>query len=206
MSKIDLSRFSDLLGDLGDTSPAETLTQSPATSGRKSSSQPSGGEKTGVSDAIPAVMDESQMARLLGVTANRVRTLQRDGLLAKAGPGRWDVRASLGLYLERLRTIAARAGAPAACGGDPDALRAEKLRLTRAQADKEETRVQRERGELVPADAVEREWSSLARDVRNALLAVPSRCGAGLPHLTATDVATIEREIRKALEGLADGN
>lgn len=99
MSKMDLSRFSDLLGDIGDTSPAEALTQSSATSGRKMSSQPSGGEKTGVSDGIPAVMDESQMARLLGVTANRARTLQRDGLLAKAGPGRWDVRASLALYL-----------------------------------------------------------------------------------------------------------
>ncbi len=206
MSKIDLSRFSDLLGDLPNGVAAEGLPAWLATSGRKPSSQPSGGPAIEPLEAIPGIADESQMARLLGVTANRVRTLQRDGLLAKAGPGRWDVRASLGLYLERLRTIAARAGAPAACGGDPDALRAEKLRLTRAQADKEETRVQRERGELVPADAVEREWSSLARDVRNALLAVPSRCGAGLPHLTATDVATIEREIRKALEGLADGN
>ena len=154
---------------------------------------------------IPGIATETDMAQLLGVTANRVRTLTRDGHLLKAGPGQWKVRESLAHYIGHLRTIAARAGNPAA-GADPDALKAEKLRLTRAQADKEETRVRRERGELVPADAVAREWSTLARDVRNALLAVPSRCGAGLPHLTATDVATIEREIRKALEGLANGN
>ena len=96
------------------------------------------------------------------------------------------------------------AGNPAS--GDAEALKAEKLRLTRAQADKEEARVQRERGEVVEAAAVAREWANLLRDVRNALLAVPSRCGAALPHLTAGDVATLDRQIRKALEGLADGN
>lgn len=179
MSKMDMSRFSDLLGDLPADPPAEP---------------------------IPAIADESQMARLLGVTANRVRTLTRDGLLVKAAPGRWDVRASLTRYLERLRIIAARAGAPAAGGGDADALRAERLRLTRAQADKEETRVQRERGELVPATDVEREWGNLLRDVRNALLAVPSRFSSLTPHLTPTDVENLDREIRAALEGLGNGN
>lgn len=64
----------------------------------------------------------------------------------------------------------------------------------------------RERGELVSADAVSREWASILRDLRNAMLAVPSRCGATLPHLTSTDVATLEREIRIALEGVANGN
>ena len=155
--------------------------------------------------AIPGIATEAELAALLGVSASTVRTKKREGLMIPAGRGRYDVRKTLHAYLDRLRETAGRAGNPAA-GADPDALKAEKLRLTRAQADKEETRVQRERGELVPADAVAREWSTLARDVRNALLAVPSRCGAGLPHLTATDVATIEREIRKALEGLANGN
>lgn len=180
MGKMD---FSDLLGELP------------------------GDKRSEVSDIpdLPGVLSESEMAVLLGLTANRVRVITRDGRLVKVAPGRWDVRASLPLYLDRLRTLAARAGAPAA-GGDPDALKAEKLRLTRAQADKEETRVARERGELVSADAVSREWAGILRDLRNALLAVPSRCGAGLPHLTSTDIATIDREIRLALEGVAHGN
>lgn len=150
---------------------------------------------------IPGVMNAEALARLLGVSEVTAR-----GVAVKLpGKGRWDVAASLRAYLDRLREHAGRAGRPTA-SGDTEALRAEKLRLTRAQADKEESRVRREQGELVEAAAVTREWSNLLRDMRNALLAVPSRCGATLPHLTATDVATIEREIRKALEGLADGN
>jgi len=59
---------------------------------------------------------------------------------------------------------------------------------------------------LVKSSEVERAWAAVLRDVRAAMLAVPSRCGATLPHLTAHDIAELDREIRNALEGLADGN
>lgn len=151
--------------------------------------------------AIPGVMNGEGLARLLGVSETTAR-----GVGVKLpGNGRWDVAASLRAYLDRLREHAGRAGRPKA-SGDTETLRAEKLRLTRAQADKEETRVQRERGELVEAAAVTREWANVLRDLRNALLAVPSRCGAGLPHLTATDIATIDSEIRRALEALGNAD
>lgn len=153
--------------------------------------------------SIPATMSEAELAQLLGVGASRVRTLARDGVIVRAGRGRYDTRTSIAGYVERLRAASERAGRPSQGG---DELASEKLRLTRAQADKEETRVARERGELVPADAVAREWAGILRDLRNALLAVPSRCGAGLPHLTSTDIATLDREIRSALEGVAHGN
>lgn len=145
---------------------------------------------------IPGVMNAEQLASLLGVSHQTVRTAA-----VKLSRGQFDVAATLRQYLDRLREHAARAGRPSA-SSDTEALRAEKLRLTRAQADKEEARVRREQGELVEAAAVTREWSNLLRDLRNALLAVPSRCGASLPHLTATDVATIDNEIRRALEAL----
>lgn len=203
MSKMDLSRFSDLLGDLPNGLAAEGLPTPLATSGRNSSSQPSGGQAIEPQEAIPAIADESQMARLLGVTANRVRTLQRDGLLAKAGPGRWDVRASLGLYLERLRTIAARAGAPAAGGGDSDQLRAEKLRLTRAQADGQELKNRTAAGELVPIADVRIEWVTAATDLRAQILAIPARVAARAG-LSRDAAATLEQEIRLALEELRD--
>lgn len=154
-------------------------------------------------NVIPAAMREPEIAAFLNLATSQVRTKTADGILVKAGRGRWDVRKSTAAYIARLQQHASRAGRPPEGG---DELKAEKLRLTRAQADKEETRVRRESGELVEAVTVCREWSNLVRDVRNALLAVPSRCGAALPHLTATDIATLDREIKKALEGLADGN
>ncbi|SEN57909.1 Phage DNA packaging protein, Nu1 subunit of terminase [Gemmobacter aquatilis] len=155
---------------------------------------------------LPIEMDERGMAALMRLSLSQVRTKAREGLFVRSGRGRYDVAESLGRYIEHLRSVASRSGGRPSAVGDADDLRAEKLRLTRAQADKEETRVARERGELVPADAVTREWASLLRDLRNALLAVPSRCGATLGHLTATDIATIDHEIRTALEGVAHGN
>lgn len=154
---------------------------------------------------LPFEMDERQMAALMRLSLSQVRTKAREGVFTRCGRGRYDVAESVGRYIEHLRSVASRVGATPP-GGSPDELKAEKLRLTRAQADKEETRVARERGELVPADAVSREWAGILRDLRNALLAVPSRCGAGLPHLTSTDIATLDREIRTALEGVAHGN
>ncbi|MFN3401863.1 MAG: hypothetical protein ACK4Z4_16105, partial [Ferrovibrio sp.] len=154
-------------------------------------------------NAIPGVMVETDIAAFLNLATSQVRTKTADGILVKIGRGRWDVRRSTTAYIARLQEHAARAGRPVEGG---DELKAQKLRLTRAQADKEETRVRREAGDLVEAAAVSREWANVMRDVRNALLAVPSRCGAALPHLTATDIATLDREIKKALEGLADGN
>ncbi|RJL07157.1 DNA packaging protein [Paracoccus aestuarii] len=184
----------DALLGLDDLSPLPVPPSTPV--------QPSA-DKIETGSAIPGAMTQAEIAAFLNLATSQVRTKTIDGILVKAGRARWDVRRSTAGYIARLQQHASRAGRPPDGGDD---LKAEKLRLTRAQADKEETRVRREAGELVEAAAVTREWSNLLRDVRNALLAVPSRCGAALPHLTATDIATLDREIRKALEGLADGN
>jgi phage terminase Nu1 subunit (DNA packaging protein) len=56
-----------------------------------------------------------------------------------------------------------------------------------------------EAGELVPAGDVEREWSSLFRSVRDAMLAIPARASQRCPHLSRIDLSEIDREIRSAL-------
>ncbi|BBU54069.1 hypothetical protein KU6B_03340 [Mameliella alba] len=177
--------FEDLLGDVAHDADA-----------------PSDAE----TDTIPALATESEMAQLLGITANRVRTLARDGMLHRPVRGRYDVRASLKIYIGDLRDKASRLGYAGGKHPGKSDLEAEKLRLARQQADKIEIQNAAARSELVKATDVERAWASVLRDVRAAMLAVPSRCGATLPHLTAHDVAEIDREIRAALEGLADGN
>jgi phage terminase Nu1 subunit (DNA packaging protein) len=55
------------------------------------------------------------------------------------------------------------------------------------------------RGELLDADAVEADWHNTLRQVRAGMLAVPSRAGARLPHLTTHDVAEIDAEVRAVL-------
>ena len=150
---------------------------------------------------IPGTMTEAEIATFLGIGTSRVRTLARDGHLVKVSRGRFDVRASLAAYLSRLRDGAVKGG-----GQVPDDLKAEKLRLAKHQADKIEIQNAAARGELVRSADVEREWANVLRDVRSTMLAVPSRVGSKLAHLTAHDVAEIDREIKAALEGLANGN
>ncbi|WP_108259129.1 terminase small subunit [Mangrovicoccus ximenensis] len=157
------------------------------------------GQKSGVS-GLPAEMHERELAELFGINLSTVRSKAAEGVFVRTRPAHYDVEACVRGYVSKLREVASRAGSGGVHG---DNLKAEKLRLTKAQADKEEARVARERGELVEAAAVTREWSNLLRDLRNALLAVPSRVGAALPHLTATDIAALESEMRRALEDFA---
>jgi len=52
---------------------------------------------------------------------------------------------------------------------------------------------------MLPAAEVEAEWSGVLRTVRAGMLAVPSRAAHRLQHLTAHDVAEIDREVRDVL-------
>jgi len=145
-------------------------------------------------------MSESEIAAFLGIGTSRVRTLGREGVMVRVGRGRLDVQETLGNHLARLRDGAVKAGPVT------DEMKAEKLRLAKQQADKIEIQNAAARGELFRSADVEREWQNVLRDVRSTVLAVPSRVGSKLAHLTAHDVAEIDREIKAALEGLANGN
>jgi len=94
-------------------------------------------------------------------------------------------------------------GRPAAPG---EALQAARRRKETALADLRELEVKRRRGELLDADDVAREWSTILRDVRAGVLAVTSRVRARLPHLTAEDVGALDDELRQALAMFAEGS
>lgn len=155
-------------------------------------------------DNTPDVIHESELADLLGITANRIRTLTRDGVLHRTAPARYSRREAVRDYCANLRKYAGRSGRPTLADSDP--LKVEKLRLAKEQADALELKNAASRSEMVKADLVERAWSGILRDLRAALLAVPSRVGSRLPSLAAHDIAEIDAEIRATLEGLADGN
>lgn len=188
--------FSDLLGELPENLAAEALTQSPATLCRKNSSQLSGAAESGVSDGIPSVMNAPDLAQFLGVSETKARTVG----VKLDGRGRFDVRATVRTYGDRLREQAGRAGRPSE-SGDTYALKVEKLRLTAAQREAQEMKNAVARGELVSAEDAQRTWTSILVDVRAALLAIPSR----LPELTPEQKVQVDLELRLALERLANG-
>ncbi|NOX41750.1 MAG: hypothetical protein GXP05_14980 [Alphaproteobacteria bacterium] len=154
-------------------------------------------------DAPPKKLDtihESELAVLLGITANKIRLLGRDGVLQRIAPARYSRNNSVLAYVTHLRTSLASSGGLVAADAK---LKAEKIRVAAAQAEKLEMLNKIARGETVRADQVVREWRGVLSDVRAALLAVPSRVGSELSHLTAHDIAALDAEIRRALEGLA---
>jgi phage terminase Nu1 subunit (DNA packaging protein) len=141
-----------------------------------------------------------QLADLLGLTANRVNVLVRQGHIPRVSKGRFDRREAVRGYCEHIRKQASGRGA-----ANPE-LTEQKTRLAREQADKAEMQNAIARHELIPAADVEREWSAILRDVRAALLALPSRLQQRLGHLTTHDMTVFDREIRDVLSEIANGN
>lgn len=151
--------------------------------------------------ALPVTVHESELAALLGITRQAIGEHVRSGVLTRAGRARFDLVKSVRAYSAHLRKHAARAGRPSDGG---DNLKAERLRLTRAQAEAQEQKNRLAAGELVPVAEVRREWVTAATDLRNAMLAVPGRLQARLG-LTAAQAEAADVELRLALETLSDG-
>ena len=160
---------------------------------------PSGSEEAislvGTLDDLPAGLSVTVdgFSRLVGTSPSTVYGRLRAGSLRASGRNRLPVAENIRLYCDLIGTK----GSERQRAGSKD-------RLASAQAEWHELRVQKARGELLDATAVEREWQSILRGVRAELLALPSRIGSRVG-LTPTDVAAIDREVRDLLESLAEG-
>lgn len=141
---------------------------------------------------LPETAATETLAQLLGVTTRTITELARKGVLTRVGKGAWPVRESVRSYCAHLREQAAGRS-------DSTTLTAERIRVAKAQAEKLEFANAVARGEMVPAREVESEWAAVLRDVRAAMLALPSRVQQRLPHLTSHDVVEFDRQIRDAL-------
>lgn len=60
-------------------------------------------------------------------------------------------------------------------------------------------------GKLVNAEETRMAWLKIITTAKTKLLAIPSKARASLPHLTLSDIATLEELVRQTLEDLAGG-
>jgi phage terminase Nu1 subunit (DNA packaging protein) len=134
------------------------------------------------------------MCRILGVDAPELARLNSQGVAVKLSRDCWDVAETARLYVEKLRARASTRAVPAELAG-------ERARLARAQADKAEMQAAQLRGELVEADAVERQWQDVLRQVRAGVLAVPSRLRQSLD-VSGALADAMDRELRAVLTEL----
>jgi phage terminase Nu1 subunit (DNA packaging protein) len=145
----------------------------------------------------------AELARTLDLSEASVHNYTRQGIIVRTGRGRYLREESIRRFVQhqRAQIEAARGGTDSAT-----ALRAEKIRLAAVQADKIAIANARERGELLVASEVEREWSDILRSVSVGMLTVAAQCGQKLPHLSRSDVVVIDGEIRAKLTELGGGN
>jgi hypothetical protein len=87
----------------------------------------------------------------------------------------------------------------------PSALARVTLRERLARARVIEAQLARQLGELVAAREVELSWSRQIVAARSALLGVPARAKALMPHTSGSDLATWDKLIRASLEELSAG-
>lgn len=139
-----------------------------------------------------------ELADWLGVSERAVADYAHRGIIKRSGRGVFPLKESVRAVCHHLREAAS------ARGGGTATLTAQRERIARGQADKLEMQNAATRRELLPAKLVADEWASILRLVRSRMLATPSRIQQQLGHLSAHDLDTIDREIRDALEELAN--
>lgn len=82
----------------------------------------------------------------------------------------------------------------------------ERTRLAKEQADRVAMMNAALRGELIKATEAERRWSEQMVTLRSRMLAVANDLPLLLPHLTAHDIATIDRSYRDAMDHASRGD
>jgi phage terminase Nu1 subunit (DNA packaging protein) len=156
----------------------------------------------------------NRFARLLGVSPAAVKKAIASGRLSRHVAAR-DARGRLRIYHPdaarveweqhtRPRSdVVLRSVASNGSGPRPSALAAATLRERLARAEAFEFEMRRKKREVVDAREVEICWSTRVVATRTALLGIPSRYRARLPHLTAADIVVLDGLIRETLVQLS---
>jgi phage terminase Nu1 subunit (DNA packaging protein) len=76
-------------------------------------------------------------------------------------------------------------------------------RILATKAKREEMRLAKEEGRLVPGEEIEPAWMRVAETVKNRVMTLAPAAKEAIPHLTTEDVKTLQRLCREALEELS---
>ena len=131
-----------------------------------------------------------EAAALLNIPERTFYYLVEVGVIPKSEDGTFVLGAVLDAYIRKQT--------------DTNSLTAAKIRLTTAQAEKEELELEKRRGELVSAEAVKKVWAQDALNCKAKLLAIPIKIAPELVGLSPTAIqAKLKAVIYEALRELA---
>jgi phage terminase Nu1 subunit (DNA packaging protein) len=146
-------------------------------------------------DADP-IVTRAELARRLGLSTRTIGDHAAHGRLVRSDGGYllWaSIRALVTYQAEAL-------------AGRNTEVNQARARLELAKAKMAELKLAEAEGRSLDAEEVLQAWIGLITRVRNRILQAPKRLQITLGHLTRSDFAAIERELRDALTELGTGN
>jgi phage terminase Nu1 subunit (DNA packaging protein) len=135
------------------------------------------------------------LALFCAISKNTAQDYASKGMFVAVSPGRYRLVKSCNNYIEGLRKAASGRGSP---------VESARAKLIQAQTKLAERKAGVLARELVPLKDVEAFWAALLRALRAAVLAIPSRVAGRVPGLALAALDAIDREIREALNELAN--
>lgn len=147
-----------------------------------------------MSEAVSGVV----LAAHLDVTPSTIANLAAKGHVVRVGRGKYDLQASTRAYIGHLRESAAGRL------GTNEELRAEKIRLTAAQADRAEMERDAEAEVMVNVKEFETRWANEMVVIRQGLLGLAAKIAEANPHFTRHEILSIDSTIRAMMERVAD--
>jgi terminase small subunit / prophage DNA-packing protein len=139
-----------------------------------------------------------ELGSIIGISSRAVRAHAAAGKIRKTKRGRYKLPDAIFDYCTHMRQLVVGGGGEQAAAHGAS----ERARLAKEQADAVALRNAVARGALLDAGEVERTWSADYAAVRAGVLAASSRIGSRLPHLSLSDIAEIDEELRALLAGL----
>ena len=152
---------------------------------------------------MPLVTVE-KLAQAMNLSPRRVQQLVDEGM-PREERGRYELGQCMAWYIRYLQAILERREIPQV-DAVAAALRGERQRLTRAQADREELELQKARAEVIPIAVFEERMAAMITQARQRLLMLPSRVAGeleGEPRLEIKQRLT--RALYAVLNSLAGG-
>lgn len=166
---------------------------------KATASKPAGrGERGGT--WIPITCTKADLAILLNISMRALSDLDKRGLLVRgAKNGTYQTVPSMHMYIDRMRATAAGRLKEQASPAAEERFKREQLERKTA-----ELKYDQMRGEVLSLSEVEESWSEFAGKVKSAVLSIPTKSRAAIPHLTAHDAAQIKTICKDLLNDLAD--
>ncbi|MCZ8103991.1 MAG: hypothetical protein O9972_39620 [Burkholderiales bacterium] len=156
---------------------------------------------TDLLEGFPREVSVAQLSVFLGINERNTRALITRKIAVRGKTkSKWLLLETLHNYHASLRASATGR----ADGSDGKTLASSRANLADLQAQEVQLRIARARGEFVSLADVSEGWAKVAQIVRSEALAMPSRLGFAIPHLTPFDRSRVGELMREMLTSISE--